>query len=185
MDQFPDEIIENIFSYLIDSRLYYKREHEENFIIINCLRLVCQRFINLEQYLTNRLVLGYYWTNKAHELHQNNHSFWKKNLPHVRHLTFSYVNYDSGCYKFYNHGGENISMLTCVKSLNIRRCWVENFENLTQLEDLYCEWDPGIYNLTKTNVHNHEPYINNKGILINKHNECRKHGCLIRHRERV
>ncbi len=80
MDQFPNEIIENIFSYLIDRKYYFEYD-QENFKTINHVRLVCRRFLDLEHYLVSNLVLGMVWTKVVYRLYQQDYSLEALFLP--------------------------------------------------------------------------------------------------------
>ncbi len=186
MDQFPDLIIETIFSYLMD-RKYYFGDNKENFIIINRMRLVCRKFLNLEHYLVSNLVLGMCWTKQVYQLSQQvyrlsqqDHSFWKINLPYVHHLTFWQLDIrpDIDC-----------SIFTHVRSLDIRWGRIEfiNYENLTQLMQVFCYKDHNVSKLTKTNIHYHDcdrDRDRKPGYLKYDYgNKCIINECLIRHHD--
>ncbi len=172
MDQFPDIIIEIIFSYLMDRRLYSSYD-KENFMVINHVRLVCRRFLNLEHYLVSNLVLGMEWTCKVYRLYQQDHPFWKNNLPYVHHLTFWAVDNEIDC-----------SIFTHVKSLDIRG-WLmkyRNYGNLYQLKQIFCEKDYNVSKLTKTNIHYHYRDWGDAHyqLIYDYGDSCQKYGCLIR-----
>ncbi len=175
MDQFPEHIIEIIFSYLID-RKYYLKYDQKNFIVINWVRLVCRRFLKLEHYLVKNLILGMHWTGIVYQLYQDNHSFWKKNLSDVHHSTFWAI-------EIKTETVIDCSMLTHVKSLDIR--WLIkfiNYANLSQLKQLFCYIDHDVSELTKTNIHYHDQAFDiNYQLMYDYGDSCQKYGCLIRH----
>ena len=175
MDQFPDEIIENIFSYLIDRRCHFGQD-KVDFRTINQVRSVCRRFLNLEHYMVSNLVLGMCWTKKVYRLFLQDHPFWKKNLPYVHHLTFHY-------YKTLANSRIDLSILTHLKSLDI--CFgglIEyiGHENLTQLKQIFCNRCDNISKLTKTNIHYHCCDWGDHGYF-NYGDKCKFFGCLIRY----
>ena len=175
MDQFPDIIIEIIFSYLIDRR-YYCEYDKRNFMAIANIRLVCRRFLNLEHYLVKNLTLGIYWTKQVYQLSQFNCPFWKRNLSYVHHLTF---------WNFKTETEIDCSIFTHLKSLEIR--WnpikLRNYENLYQLKKLFCFKHLNISKLTKTNIHYHDCGVENDQLKYDYGDECQINGCLIRHHD--
>ena len=85
MDQFPEHIIENIFSYYVGPlNCNYSFMLRFELDKIFNLRLVCRKFLNLELYLVNNLILDDCWSRKVYQLYRGNHPFWKKYLPYVR-----------------------------------------------------------------------------------------------------
>ncbi len=169
MDQLPCELIETIFSYLIDRRYYFLGE-DENCRTINHVGLVCRRFLNLEHYLVSNLILSIYWTKEAHRDYQNYRPFWKKNLPHVYHLELPFSS------------KIDCSIFTHVKSLDIRETDCIHYEHLTQLEQIFCNKDHNISKLTETNIHYHLCYYDDNDQLIYDYGKkCQIKGCLIQH----
>ena len=154
MDQFPDLLIETIFTYLIDQEGWYfynacyttvssqsingrkrnrsgsrrrnrsrsrrrnrsgskrrnrsrsgkskriniltkdytlKEIDQKKLKMIFDLRLVCRRFCQLERYLVKNIAFGCTWYKIINRLYFQNHSFWKKHLPFVKHLDLTHT----------------------------------------------------------------------------------------------
>ena len=174
MDQFPEHIIETIFSYLIDRKYNYKN-YTKNFITINQVRSVCWRFLNLEHHMVKNLVLGCHWSERVHHLSQNNHPFWQRNLPYIYHLTFWWI---------LNKIEIDCSIFTHVKSLDISWSKSNNYKHLTQLKQIFCDKGYDVSELIKTNIHYHCCEYDGYGYLKYNDERCQYHGCLIRHDER-
>ncbi len=180
MDQFPNELIETIFSYLIDYKLLLKHNSivRMEFETIANLRLVCRRFLASEYYLIKNLRLGPIISEYAYLSALRKDDFWYKNLPYVRHLDLYYFNKD--------HPLININKLDSIESLDIfESVYIGDLSRLTQLKQLFCPRTRtlDISKLTKTNIHYHFSHQSLSKTCVKSEilygNLCRHCGCLI------
>ncbi len=180
MDQFPEHLIETIFSYLIDHNYYHYeiRPRNDKLRQIFDLRLVCRKFLEFERYFVQNLVLGVHWSYVVYNLYQNNHFFWKKYLSYVKHLNLNSI--------IYNYNNFDFSILSHVQSLDIGGLILKDDQlfKLNQLRHLFCGKGLDISKLTKTNIHYHDCYRFrfSEAFYVNEEDDlCRRLGCLIRH----